>query len=127
MKEKYEAIKKAVSDAPDINNVDEDQPYELRFKEFWPVIDKALDFAIESRLTKERADEALVKVRAIGERMASGEISDTDSQEFLDRLGSIWNYVRSALLAVTALASSKTGSVIDKVIDIGDWMLADAV
>lgn len=124
--QKFEALKTAMQDAPDLDTVDESRPYKERFTQIWPVVDAALDFAIELRVTKDRTDQAFERIKSLGSKMVQTDQSfDENEQEFLEKLGSIWGKVRSAFIIAKVFANDEVDKVLDKTIEIGDWILGN--
>ena len=98
--------------------------YEERFNEIWPAVRAALQFAISLRITREGLDRALERIVLIGDRMADGQqITDEDSLSFLEKLDRVWGWVRTVLNVAKVFTPNDVDNVIDKIIEVGDWIL----
>jgi len=124
-KAKWEELKVAVAGVPDMDQL-EGTIYEERFKDIWPAVKAALEFAISLKITRERLDNTLAKIVLIGDGMADGqEVTDEDSLEFLERLDKVWDWIRTVLSVAKVFTPDNVDDVIDKIIEIGDWILDD--
>ena len=123
---KLKVLKDEVAKTPSMNDL-ETTIYEEQFSKVWPAVRAALEFSISLRISRERLDKTLSRIVLIGDKMATGnDLTDEESLEFLEKLERVWDWVRGILTVVIALSpDGKVDQVIDKIIEIGDWILGD--
>jgi hypothetical protein len=96
--------------------------YKDKFKIVWPVLKPTLEFLAILKITGEKFDEAVGKIIIVGDNMFGTEITDADAQNFLQQLDGIWNTVEMMLNLTKVFVNDKVDDIIDKVIEIGDWI-----
>lgn len=96
------------------------------FNSVWPILQPALEYAQLIRITGPKADIILQTVTEIGNRISTGQASIEEQSIFIQKYTSIWNTVSQALEIIKTFTDEKADTVIDKVLDIGDW-IADTV
>ena len=92
------------------------------FNQIWPILDPALKFA--KTYTNADTDRVLQDVWDAGNAIATGG-ANADESAFQQKFDEIWDKVSSYLELVQTFTNDKVDAVIDKVLDIGDWIAGD--
>lgn len=123
-KKLFEAIKNAnLTFEPDGSS---DMKFIDVFQDIWPILDPALKYAIAMDKTNEQTDKVLEDVWAAGGVIANGGDEESQSQFFQD-FRQIWAKIENALerledLNDLIIKNDKVEEVLDKVLEIGDWL-----
>ena len=123
-KARKQAFAKFIEAVTVFKNLDlkEKLAYKEKFKQVWPAIKPTLEFAIILKITGENFDTAAKQVVALGDKLAGMEVSDAAALEFINKFSAIWAYVETALNVVKSVSNDQTDEVIDKIIEISDWL-----
>lgn len=120
---KWNLAKAKIAALPDIEEL-EQTVYEERFSEVWPAVKAVLEFGISLRVTGAKFDQTLTAIIELGDDMAEGdEITDEKSKELIEKLQQIWGWMQTILTVVKIFTGDEADKVIDKIIEIGDWIL----
>jgi len=120
-KEAFEKIKTILEGIPNLD-LQEKLPYKERFNKFWPLLKASLELAILMKYTGEKFDLSAQKLIVIGDSMYGKELTDEKALDFLHQLTSYWETIEIILEILKVVASDKLDEVIDKVIEIGEWI-----
>ena len=120
---KWSFLTTAITNAKNLNvDMDGDlPPYKEKFQEIWKVMEPLLQFAKAARITGPKVDAVLEEIITLGNGMANGDYSQ--ESDFVSKLSGIWSKVRAALNLIALFPGEKDDEVIDKIIEIGDWVL----
>jgi len=123
-KERKEAFGKFVEAIMAFKDFDlkEKLPYKDKFKQVWPAVKSTLEFAIILKFTGEKFDMTARQIVGTGNVLYGSEVSDANALDFLARLAAIWENIESVLEIVKAVTDDKTDAVLDKIVEIGDWL-----
>lgn len=121
-KQKLEALISAAENVPEMSDSEMMQNYEKQFDKVWPLMKAALQFAASLRVTGNKADAALEEIVTIGDRMAAGDATAADKDQFEQKLSKIWGVARMGISAAMVLTNDKVDAVLEKVLGIGDWI-----
>lgn len=122
-RQKFNEIIEAASSIDLKFDLDTDDPkFVDAFNEIWPVLKPSLEFASLSRITGPKTDKTINTVVDIGHRISTGEASEDEEAKFIQYLDNVWGYVDTALGILKTFTNDKTDEVIDKVIEVGDWI-----
>lgn len=116
-----EAIKKSdISFKPD---GDSDIKFVDVFQEIWQILDPALKYAIAMKKTNTRTDATLQEVWDAGNALANGG-GAAEQTAFIGKFKDIWDTIEGILSVVEhiPLLPDKVEDVIEKIIEIGDWI-----
>lgn len=102
---------------------DDNLAYQEKFTKIWPLFSAGLEWGISLRITGKKLDKVLERLNTIGNKMASQPVTSDEEKEFLDLLDKIWWPVELALDGVQIFTGDKVDAVLDRITDIGDWML----
>ncbi len=100
----------------------EDPDFADAFNEIWPVLKPSLEYAELIKITGPKADKILRTVVEIGQRISTGEASESEEAMFISYLDSIWDILETALGILKTFTPDKVDDVIDYVLEIGDWI-----
>lgn len=103
-------------------NLKEKLPYKEKFKQVWPAIKPTLEFAVILKFTGDKFDMSARQVLGFGDQLYGSEITDEGAMELLTKLSGIWENIESVLEIVKVITDDNTDVVIDKVIEIGEWL-----
>lgn len=92
------------------------------FNSIWQILRPALEYAELIRITGPQADAAIRTVLDLGSRISTGNASEQEKTLFIQKYDAIWGIASQALEIIKTFTDDKADVVIDKVIDIGDWM-----
>lgn len=92
------------------------------FNSIWKILQPALEYAELIRLTGPKADAAIRTVLDLGTRISTGNANEQEKSLFIQKYDAIWGIASQALEIIKTFTDDKADEVIDKVIDIGDWM-----
>jgi len=122
--ERKKAFKKLIEALQAVQDIDmsNELPYKEKFNKVWPVIKPVLEFAIILKSTGERFDMATKQIIVIGDNMYGSNITDENAMEFLARLATIWEKLEMVFEIIKIVTDDKTDVVIDKTIEIGEWL-----
>ena len=95
------------------------------FNSIWVILKPALEYAELIRITGPKADAAIRTVLDLGARISTGNASDEEQTLFIQKYDAIWGFASQALEIIKTFTDDKADEVIDKVIDIGDWMSSE--
>ncbi len=96
--------------------------YKDKFKQVWPAVKPTLEFATILKFTGEKFDMTAKQIVVTGDNLYGSEISDTEAIDFLAKLSGIWENIDNVLEIVKAVTDDKSDAVLDKIIEIGDWL-----
>ena len=96
--------------------------YKDKFNQVWPAVKPTLEFAIILKFTGEKFDMTAKQIVVTGDNLYGSEISDTEAIDFLAKLSGIWENIDNVLEIVKAVTDDKSDAVLDKIIEIGDWL-----
>jgi len=94
------------------------------FNSIWLILQPALEYAELIRITGPKVDGIIRTVLDLGERISTGNASPQEQTLFIQKYDAIWGIASQALEIIKTFTDDKADEVIDKVIDIGDWMSA---
>jgi hypothetical protein len=97
-------------------------PYKEKFKQVWPAVKPTLEFAIILRFTGEKFDMTAKQIVVAGDILYGNQLSEPDAIDFLAKLSSVWENIDTVLEIVKVASDDKTDAVLDKIIEIGDWL-----
>ena len=92
------------------------------FNEIWPVLKPALEYAELIKITGPKTDKILRTVLEIGQRISTGDASPEEQTRFISYLDSVWDVAETALNILKTFTNDKTDDVIDRIIEIGEWI-----
>ena len=122
-RQKFNEIIEAASTIDLKFDLDTDDPkFVDALNEIWPVLKPSLEFASLSRITGPKADKTIDAIVDIGHRISTGEASEDDEANFISYLDTVWSFVETALGIIKTFTNDKTDEVIDKVLEVGDWI-----
>lgn len=122
-RQKFNEIVQAASTIDLKFDLDTDDPQFVdAFNEIWPVLKPSLEFASLSRITGPKVDKTIDSIVDIGHRISTGDASGDDEAKFINYLDTVWGYVNTALGILKTFTNDKTDEVIDKIIEVGDWI-----
>lgn len=96
--------------------------YKEKFRQVWPAIKPTLEFAVILKFTGDKFDMSARQVLVFGDQLYGSEITDEGAVEVLTRLSGIWENIESVLEIIKVITDDKTDAIIDKVIEIGEWL-----
>lgn len=94
------------------------------FKQIWPILDPALKFAINLKLTKDRADKVLTSIHKAAQAVVEGG-SEATENDFVEKFQDAWDYIEPKLELVQLVTPNNVDKVLDDVIEIGDWIAGE--
>jgi hypothetical protein len=97
-------------------------PYKQKFNQVWPALKPTIEFLIVLRVTREKFDTAANEVIILGDSLYGKDFTDQEALDFLSKLSDIWETVESVLEIFKIVVPDKTDAIIDKIIEIGDWL-----
>ena len=122
-REKFNSVVSATKNVNIQFDPDSGQPrFVDAFNSIWVILKPALEYAGLIRITGPKADEAIKTVLELGARISSGNSSEQEKSLFIQKYDAIWGIASQALEIIKTFTDDKADLVIDKVIDIGDWM-----
>jgi len=122
-KVKFKEIVSVTSNANITIDLDDSEPkFVDAFNQIWPILKPILEYAQLIKVTGEKVDKVIQTVIDIGVRISSGNASPDEQTTFIKTLDSIWTPVKAVLGIIVSFTNSKVDKVINKVIDIGDWI-----
>jgi len=92
------------------------------FNSIWQILQPALEYAELIRITGPKADAIIRTVLDLGARISTGNASAQEQSLFIQKYDAVWGIASQALEIIKTFTDDKADVVIDKVIDIGDWM-----
>jgi hypothetical protein len=96
--------------------------YQEKFLKVWPAIKPTLEFAITLKFTGQGFDNAAQELITLGDNIFKGNSSEANKTEFLNKLKDIWEKIDMTLEIIKYVTNDKTDAIIDKVIEIGEWL-----
>jgi len=123
-KARKEAFKKLQDACKNIEkvNLPASAAYQERFKTAWPFVKPVLEFAVSLEITKQGFDKSVTEIIAIGDNMYNNGTNDEQRTEFIKKLDKIWDSVEMVLEILKLATNDKNDKIIDKIIEIGDWI-----
>lgn len=95
--------------------------YQEVFKSYWPFLKEAFSFIKAFKITGQKTDATMDELIQLGNAIADN--SDTVAQaKFQEKLSGIWSPIRIILNLIMTFSSDKVDDVLDKVIEVGDWI-----
>jgi hypothetical protein len=95
------------------------------FNQIWPILKPVLEYAELVNITGEKVDKVLRTVIDLGNRISTGDASQSEQTVFISTLDTIWNPVKAVLGIIVTFTSDKVDKVINQIIEIGDWITQD--
>ncbi len=117
----FEKLMKAIKAVQDID-ISKQLEYKEKFNQVWPFIKPTIEFAIILKSTGDKFDLSAKQIIVLGDNMFGSDISDANAVEFLNKLGAIWEKIETVIEIVKTLADDKTDTILDKIIEIGEWL-----
>jgi hypothetical protein len=125
-KAKFNEIVEAAGKSNITINLDEAEPEFVEvFNQVWPILKPVLEYVEIVKVTGPGADKAIRAVIDLGERVSTGNASDAEQTEFIKKLDNIWPLIKSVLGIIVTFTNDKIDKVINKIIEIGDWITED--
>lgn len=122
-KVRFNAIKTAAENASITIDLDQAEPkFADAFNQVWPILKPILEYAELVKITGPGADKVIKVVIDLGGRISTGAASEAEKTEFIKKLHNIWLPVKTVLGIIVTFTSDKADSVINKIVDIGDWI-----
>jgi hypothetical protein len=123
-KERKVAFEKLMEAIKAVQNIDisKQLEYKEKFNQVWPFIKPTIEFAIILKSTGDKFDLPAKQIIVLGDKMFGSDISDENAVEFLHKLVAIWEKIENVIEIVKTLADDKTDTVLDKIIEIGEWL-----
>jgi hypothetical protein len=97
-------------------------PYKDRFKQVWPAVKPTLEFAITLNITGEKFDTPAKQLVIFGDNLYGKALTEQEAIDFLAELSEIWETIESVLDVLKIVVPDKVDAVIDKIIEIGEWL-----
>lgn len=123
--EKFKALIEQFKQIKDVE-IHDSVNYKEVFNKIWPFFRVSLEFVIVLKATGEKLDDKLEKILFIGnkiEKSATPESADLD--EFYSKLEKIWDKIDFALDIAKTFTNDEQDEAIDKVLEIGEWILGE--
>lgn len=120
-KKAFEVLKTACKNAAALNLKDI-KNYQDGFKKIWPVFKPVLEFTVIIKATKEDFDKTVTEIIAIGDNMYNNGVTDAQKTAFTEKLDRIWDMVEFVLEILKLIPNEQLDKIIDKIIEIGDWI-----
>jgi hypothetical protein len=125
-KTRYNAIVEAAEKAQITIDIDDAEPkFVDAFNQVWPILKPVLEYAEIVKITGPGADKAIRAVIDLGERVSTGNASETEQTEFIRKLDNIWQPLKTVLGIIVTFTNDKVDKVINDIIEIGDWITED--
>jgi hypothetical protein len=123
-KERKEAFDKLIEALKAFMDIDlkEKLPYKDKFKQVWPAVKPTLEFAVILNVTGEDFDTTAKQLILYGDGLFNKDLTEQEAVGFLGDLKDIWNTVEPALDTLKIVVPDKVDAVIDKIIEIGEWL-----
>ena len=123
-KEHKNALNKLLEAVKSFTTIDlkEDMPYKDRFKQVWPALKPTLEFVIKLRFTGEKFDAPAMQLVILGDKLYGGQVTEEEAVEFLGNLQDIWDMIEKILETLKIVVGDQADAVIDKIIEIGEWL-----
>lgn len=122
-KRKWTVAKEKIAALPDMEQL-ETAPYEEQFAVVWPAVKAVLEFGISLKVTGPKFDQTLETLIELGDSMATDdEITDERSKELIEKFQGVWGWMQTVLTVVKVFTGDEADKVIDKIIEVGDWIL----
>lgn len=123
--EKFKAVVEQFKKYKDVE-ISETTNYKDVFKGIWPFFRVSLEFVIVIKVTGEKLDDRLEKILFIGNKIEKSATPDeADLEEFYSKLSKIWDKIDFALDIAKTFTNDEQDKVIDKVLEIGEWILGE--
>jgi hypothetical protein len=125
-KTRYNAIVEAAEKAQITIDIDDAEPkFVDAFNQVWPILKPVLEYAEIVKITGPGADKAIRAVIDLGERVSTGNASETEQTEFIRKLDNIWQPLKTVLGIIVTFTNDKVDKVINDIVEIGDWITED--
>jgi hypothetical protein len=123
-KERKEAFEKLIVALNAFMDIDlkEKLPYKDKFKQVWPAVKPTLEFAITLNITGEKFDTPAKQLVLFGDSLFRKAVTDQEAMDFLSDLSEIWDMIEKVLDVLKIVVPDKVDAVIDKIIEIGEWL-----
>ena len=122
-KSKFKAINAAAENANITIDLDQAEPkFADAFNQVWPILKPVLEYAELIKITGPDVDKVIRAVIDLGERVSTGAASEAEKTEFISKLDKVWEPAKTALGIIVTFTGEKVDKVIDKIIEIGDWI-----
>jgi hypothetical protein len=122
-REKFNQVVSATKNANIQFDPNADQPkFVDGFNSIWNILQPAIEYAELIKITGPKADEIIRSVLDLGARISTGKASSHEQTLFIQKYDAIWGIASQALEIIKTFTDEKADEVIDRVIDIGDWM-----
>jgi len=120
---KFDEIIKAATGSSITIDLDASEPQFVdAFNQVWPILKPGLEYAELVRLTGPGADKVLRSVISLGERVSTGQAGTDEQSAFVNTLDTVWEPVKAVLGILVTFTDDKVDNVINKIIEIGDWI-----
>jgi hypothetical protein len=90
------------------------------FAQVWPFLRTAFEFIKVLRVTGPQVDHIMDELVAMGNNMI--ENPNTDPTLFQQKMNIVWGPTRTILNLITMFTAPKVDNVIDRIIEVGDWV-----
>ncbi|NCO53838.1 MAG: hypothetical protein COZ21_09920 [Bacteroidetes bacterium CG_4_10_14_3_um_filter_31_20] len=96
--------------------------YKTKFMKVWPAIKPTLEFALISKFTGQGFDNAAKELITLGDNIYNSGNVEANKTKFITKLTAIWDKIEMALEIIKIVADEKADAIIDKIIEIGEWL-----
>ncbi len=95
--------------------------YQKVFKQVWPFLQEAFSFIKLLKVTGPKVDTTMDELIKLGNAIST--TNDTAAQtQFQEKMMLVWGPLRTLLDIIIAFSPEKVDKVLDKIIEIGDWL-----
>ncbi|MBP6730478.1 MAG: hypothetical protein KA149_00375 [Chitinophagales bacterium] len=95
--------------------------YQQIFKQVWPFLQEAFSFIKLLKVTGPKVDATMDELIKLGNAISTTNDSNAQTQ-FQEKMMLVWGPLRTLLDIIIAFSPPKVDKVLDKIIEIGDWL-----
>lgn len=96
--------------------------YQAWFNHYWPTFRETLRFIHELRITRQKTEKAIEEIIELGNAISNTGGTEEQRSMLQEKLSNVWRFVRLVLNLTTMFTAEKADEVIDKILEIGDWL-----
>jgi hypothetical protein len=122
-KERRKKLNQLIDLSSDLKDLPDDLKkgdFQKVFKQVWPFLKTSFEFVKILKVTGPQVDHIMDELIVMGNNLI--ENSNADPTLFQQKVNIVWGPVRTILNLVTMFTAPKVDNVIDRIIEVGDWI-----
>ncbi|MGE0635800.1 MAG: hypothetical protein AB7P01_05120 [Bacteroidia bacterium] len=123
-REKMNTLLDLGKNIPDLPTTITADNYQQVFRSYWPFLKEAFSLIKALKITGQKTDDTMDELIKLGISIAENNDGDAKAK-FQEKLSGIWSTIKTVFNLIMTFSPDKVDNVIDKIIEVGDWITGD--